>query len=683
MKRSNCFLVLLTMLACKVWAYRWIAYSDRSPLQAIVLDVPFYLILMGIAYFIPPRSSRWPVTILYVVASVFLFGSAGYFVYYGTIVTPEMFLFTDQLGTVKESIGEMWSSVYLVFLLDLPVVLWFAPTRSRRGTTGGHGVLSAARASYLQHRHPTVSGTLSGLRPRNRDVASMGVGILIVAAAMMLLVQVTSAARLSASADVALVAEARGTVTAQIVSVMRANAVPGEALAATSDGSLSASETAVVEGESEAQRLARIITEQRGPVTGPRLVDFERGEYKGVPIIMIQVEALQGLDIDAVVGGKEVTPNFSAFAKQSHYWPNMSPQLARGNTSDVEWSVQSGMNPPANAAAVLEYTNREVPGLPRLLDTQQGYASFTGHPNEARFWNRTSLYPALGFGRYYDRVFYGIGDPMWSGTSDERFFAKSATLIKTADAKGKPYYANLLNLSSHHPFGYVPFDRRPLRMTPAQEQTILGKHLGAISYTDKAFGQFLGELEDAGIADKAIIVVLGDHWAVRARDIKSADDKALALEVLGPRFSFADQMRVPLMIRMPGQTKGTVSQEAAAQTDIYPTLADAVGLDTSAVPLVGRSLFERHTRLVQLRSGAPQGSFVSNRSIVMAGIDLPSSTAVSRFDGRAVRISASDRTDFERAMVISELSDAYLRQLPKRDTSGDSLKKAIIPNRKR
>jgi len=682
MKRSNYFLVLLTLLTLKVWAYRWIAYSDRNPLQALILDAPFYLILMCIAYFIPPRSSRWPVTIVYTLASVFLFGSAGYFVYYGTIVTPEMFLFTDQLGTVKESIGDMWSSVYLVFLIDLPFALWFAARRSHHAS-GGFGVLSTARGAYLEHKHPTLTGTLSTSRPRSHDLVSMSIGILIVAAALVLLVQVTSAARLSSSADVALVAQARGTTTAQIVSVIRANSVPGKALAATVDASSSTTETAEAEGESEAERLARIITEQRGPVTGKRLVDFERGTYKGVPIILVQVEALPGFDIDATVGGKAVTPNFSAFAKQSYYWPNMSPQLARGNTSDVEWSVQSGMNPPANAAAVLEYTNREVPGLPRLLDEQQGYASFTGHPNQARFWNRTSLYPALGFGRYYDRVFYGTTDAMWSGTSDERFFDKSANLIKQADAKGKPYYANLLNLSSHHPFGYVPVERRPLRMTPAQEQTVLGKHLGAISYTDKAFGEFLGELEDAGIADKAIIVVLGDHWAVRARDIKSADDKALALEVLGPNFTFADQMRVPLMIRMPGQTKGIISKEAVAQTDIYPTLADAVGLDTAGIPLVGRSLFERHTRLVQLRSGAPQGSFVSNRSIVMAGIDLPSSTAMSRFDGRPLAITAADKVDFERAAVISELSDAWLRQLPKRDTSGDSLKKAIIPNRKR
>ncbi len=683
MKRPNYFLVLTTLLTLKVWAYRWIAYSDRNPLQALLLDAPFFLILMGFAFFVPPRFSRWPFTIIYVLASILLFGSAGYFVYYGTIVTPEMFLFTGQLGTVKESIGEMWSASYLVFLIDLPVVLWLAPARSRRGVGGGgYGVLSAARGAYLEHQYPTLSGSLASSRPRSRNLVSTGVVTVVVGAAIVLLVQVTSAARLSASADVALVAQARGTATAQIVSVMRANAAPSDALGGTGSSG-TASETAAVPGETEMQRIARTITEKRGPVTGTRLVDFKRGAYKGAPIIVIQVEALQGLDIDATVSGKEVTPNFSAFAKQAHYWPNMSPQLARGNTSDVEWSVQSGMNPPANAAAVLEYTNREVPGLPRILGQQQGYTSFTGHPNQARFWNRTSLYPALGFGRFYDRVFYGIGDPMWSGTSDERFFDKSANLIKTADASGKPYYANLLNLSSHHPFGYVPLERRPLRMTTAQEQTTLGKHLGAISYTDMEFGQFLGELEDAGIADKVIIVVLGDHWAVRGRDIKSAEDKALAREVLGRDFTFADQMRVPLMIRMPGQTKGTISQAAAAQTDIYPTLADAVGLDTSAVPLVGRSLFERHTRLVQLRSGAPQGSFVSNRSIVMAGIDLPSSTAISRFDGKEVRISAADKTDFERAATISQLGDAWLRELPERDTSGDSLKKAIIPNRKR
>jgi len=673
MRRSGYFLALLSLLAAKVWVYRWLAYGDKSPLHVVILEAPMLLLALGLVWLVSPRGSRWPLALVYTGFSVFLLGSAGYVAYFDTLVTPAVFSFTGQLTTLRASISELWRPAYLLFIIDLPVVLYLAVQR-RVATGGGPQMLTTVRGPLVL---PSDSYARSPRSLGEREALVIG----LVLAAVVLSIQIGSAMKLPAAADITLVAAARGTAVAQAALVLRPEPdAVADSIASDKPGSKGSSAT-VNPDETPSQRLERLIREARGPVEGARLVGFARGKYAGAPIILVQVEALQTMDIDGKIDGHAVTPNFSAFAKSAYFYPNMVPQLSRGNTSDVEWSVNSGMNPPVGSAACLEYVKKQVPGLPRLLKAQKGYTTFTSHANDAAYWNRSRLYPALGFGRYYDKAYFGRADAMWSGVSDEVFFAKNLELIKAAAEKKTPYYANLVTLSSHQPYVYVPPSRRPLKLSVEQRKTMVGRHLGVISYTDEAFGEFLGDLKSAGIYDKAIIVVIGDHWAIQPKDINSDTGRGLIKQLLGREYTAADKLRVPLMIHLPGQKSGVRSEATVGEVDIAPTLADAVGLNLSGVPMVGRSAFERHTRLVQTRTGAPGGSFANNRIIYFAGLDFASGTATLRGDGSRATTSRRDENDFERSALLNRLGDEWLRLLPDRSTSGDADTKAVIPNK--
>ena len=674
MRRPRFFLVLLVLLMGKASVYRYLAYGDRNPLHVLLLEAPAVLLGLGLLRLLSPRENRWPLAVAYVAASVFLLGSAGYVVYFGTLVTPAVLSFTRQLDSLRETVAELWSPIYLLFLIDLPVVMYFAAARA------------PSRSRVKRPRAIQASRVLPAQTTRRRvtraDVDRARLVTALVIAGIVVVGQILSAMRLPAAADPTLVARLRGTAIAQVASVLRpapdsiANAVAGRAQWKARSGNEPPAD------ETPAEQLERLVREARGPITGARLVGFERGAYQGAPIILVQVEALQTMDVDAKIDGRAVTPNLSAFAKRSHYWPNMVPQLSRGNTSDVEWTVNSGMNPPVSSAACLEYAGKAVPALPRLLGRQQGYATFTAHANDAVYWNRSRLYPAMGFGRFYDKQYFGRSDAMWSGVSDEVFLEKSLKFIRAANAVERPFYANLITLSSHQPYGYVPVDRRPLKLTPAQADTVVGRHLGAISYTDKALGVFLGKLDDAGVLDRAIIVIIGDHWAIQPKDVSTPASQALVDQLIGRDYTAADKLKVPLMIHLPGQSDGSLSEETVGQVDIAPTLADAVGLNLSGVPMVGRSMFERHSRLVQTRTGAPGGSFANDRVIHLAGLTFADGTAIDVADGSPARQLPADKADFERAAMLSTLCDEWLRLLPDRSTAGDAASAAVIPNRK-
>ena len=91
---------------------------------------------------------------------------------------------------------------------------------------------------------------------------------------------------------------------------------------------------------------------------------------------------------------------------------------------------------------------------------------------------------------------------------------------------------------------------------------------GAVRYADTQFGLFMVELQNRGILDQAIIVVLSDHG-----------EELGEYGVFDHRpFLSPEVQHVPLMIRLPGARSGgrTVGQTTAL-IDLMPTLLDAAG----------------------------------------------------------------------------------------------------------
>jgi arylsulfatase A-like enzyme len=101
----------------------------------------------------------------------------------------------------------------------------------------------------------------------------------------------------------------------------------------------------------------------------------------------------------------------------------------------------------------------------------------------------------------------------------------------------------------------------------------------AIRYATDQLGDFLEELRVRGLYDDALIVVTADHGDEFFEHGGFSHGYTLHEEVV----------RVPLLVKLPGQAQGRRVAQRVALMDVFPTLADAVG---AAIPtdLDGRSL---------------------------------------------------------------------------------------------
>ena len=104
-------------------------------------------------------------------------------------------------------------------------------------------------------------------------------------------------------------------------------------------------------------------------------------------------------------------------------------------------------------------------------------------------------------------------------------------------------------------------------------------YLASISFADAMVGEIIAALDRSGQADNTIIVLWSDHGFHLGEK-----DRWRKMTV------WEESIRVPLIVVAPGvTTAGSVSTEAVSLLDIYPTLVELAGLESSQ-RLDGQSL---------------------------------------------------------------------------------------------
>ena len=630
------FVVLVVLAILKAELSRVLGLGTGNLLMAVALESAAVLVILGGVDLIWRRRSYTIDLIAYSALSMVMLANVIYASYMGQIFSPALLSVVGQAADVSESIKSLLRPVYLLYLLDIPVLVGWAVMLRARSQTPPSG-----RSKLV--------------------VVTAGI------AAIVLIIQIVFVLGLSADVDSAAVAKARGFGVYQIGSLVRL-ALPDP----------TASTVAAIEhpkNVSPGLALQQQIDAIRHGSTGARIGDIKTGQYKGKNVIVIQVEALQDFVINKSYQGKTITPNLNKMIAQSWYFPNTFSETSAGNTVDAEFTVNTSLLAPVSGAASVVYSDRLLPGLPRLL-RDDGYDAITFHQNDVRFWNRIELYPALGFRRYWDRSYFMNRDKMWHA-SDQILFSWGMKILKSEEASSVPFYAHIITESSHTPFVAIPMDRRPLRLSASDEKTLSGKYIGSISYTDMAMGEFFSALKKSGIWDDSIVIIYGDHSAVLDGGVNKGDPR-IADQILGRPYAWIDHQRIPLIIHLPGQTQPHVETKPDGQVDIMPTIADLVGLDISQTPHMGRSVFVNAPSFIPTRAYLPAGSFINNSVLFMPGLSFDDGSAVSVTTGQKVTPSATERQDLELGKRLTLLSDAWVKSLPIRaDAHGTA--NAVLP----
>jgi arylsulfatase A-like enzyme len=191
-------------------------------------------------------------------------------------------------------------------------------------------------------------------------------------------------------------------------------------------------------------------------------------------------------------------------------------------------------------------------------------------------------------------------------------------------------------------------DRHP---TPAESTHLISQYDGALAYLDAQVGRFLDRLAKTGVLDDALVIVTSDHG-----------ESFGSHGVFGHGVSvYQDVVRVPFVLKLPGQEYGRRIATPVSGVDILPTVADALGLPLPE-NVDGRSLLAGPgaDRPLVIESYQDSG-------IWMRGLLRGSTKLVERDERRELYDLASDPDETrdlaaERADTVADLA-AALREL--------------------
>jgi arylsulfatase A-like enzyme len=146
-------------------------------------------------------------------------------------------------------------------------------------------------------------------------------------------------------------------------------------------------------------------------------------------------------------------------------------------------------------------------------------------------------------------------------------------------------------------------------VTPEEYRSIKQRYLGLVTLVDQSVGAILGCLERLDLSDRTIVVHTSDHG-----------DSLGAHHLFGKETMFEEATHVPLLIRLPGQTRTKTIQQRISHIDFVPTLLDVLG-QANHPQCAGKSLLP----LINEEAAAPENVFLEwapNRTKVRKGTKL-------------------------------------------------------------
>ncbi len=395
------------------------------------------------------------------------------------------------------------------------------------------------------------------------------------------------------------------------------------------------------------------------------------GAAKGKNLIVIQVESFQNIMLNQEYDQQEITPVLNQLLKEQGtlYFDHYYQELGSGNTSDSEFATNNSLLGSIESYTYNLYSDHYFKGLPYVLK-DNGYSTAVFHGFDKDFWNRSQMYPSLGFDTFYDSDYFkndnivGIGGGNIVGISDTAFFKQSMDALEELP---QPFYSFMVTLSSHHPFK-LPSKLSKIRLEARDEGTLFGDYINAAHYADQSLGVFLEELKDSGLYDNSVIAIYGDHFGLPPTDEEVSERVS---ELIGRDYRMDVAMNIPLIIHVPGLDQNTTYDITAGEVDFMPTICSLMGVERLDTLYLGQNLFTASEGFVFEQTHLLKGSFFNDEIVFHMSRDgvFNNSEAYERDSDKKVDFSEYE-DQYLRAKQLVELSDFYLKN--------DVLRKALV-----
>jgi iduronate 2-sulfatase len=187
--------------------------------------------------------------------------------------------------------------------------------------------------------------------------------------------------------------------------------------------------------------------------------------------------------------------------------------------------------------------------------------------------------------------------------------------------------------------------------TEEQQKKAIQAYYACITFVDAQIGKLLDGLEEFGLLDNTIIVFWSDHG------YNLGEHGQWQKQTL-----FEKTSRQPLLISVPGYSKGTSTKAIVQMVDIYPTLAEITGLDApddlaghSLVPLLKDPEADWHYPAFTLQARTLNPNAREGQSKYLFNPNVRSKNLT--IYGRSVRVERYRYTEWDEGRKGTELYD--------------------------
>jgi arylsulfatase A-like enzyme len=366
-------------------------------------------------------------------------------------------------------------------------------------------------------------------------------------------------------------------------------AAPGQVLATLRDWSPQsrrlpafddfASAAPLVRTHASAAAHTRALRARLGlPVEGP------------VHVIVLFLESVRAFEFEHPALGPEVFPRTRALLARHALRFSTAYSSAPGAAKTVEaqfattCSLLPGLGGPATYIARPDLRATSLADLAR----EQGYHTVWISGGLENFHYKRAFESRHGtevfFGAEYLEKMRYEGPHIDCGYPDGPMLQEAVHILERQARDGRPVFANVLTLSTHNPVseipeGPVPPALRAAAMSwPAQKDYV--GYLSRLRYLDESLDRFFAALFDSPLADRTLVVLLGDHGQRYRPHLPIAQHQVVEL-----------MSRVPFAFVTRNQPEPGVISYPIHQIDVAPTVADIVGF-RGDLPWLGRNALD-------------------------------------------------------------------------------------------
>jgi hypothetical protein len=306
--------------------------------------------------------------------------------------------------------------------------------------------------------------------------------------------------------------------------------------------------------------------------TGPS--HFPVADVDGPPphVVLLFIESFRAADVGVLgaVHQPSVTPRFDALSDQGVLYTEFY-----GNGVQTTRAVIASLFgvPPRFSRRAVQSDDVDYPlvGLQDVF-SGAGYRTAYYHNGSLEFERKAEFFAAHGFEEIEGDQDVMDRHPEARGTSwgvdDEWLMGDLVAWLSAREVRGEAGFLTAFTVSNHHPWEAPPGYEPPVRASPPPGE--YRDYLGTVSYSDRALGLFVDLLDEAGLKERVVLVVLGDT----SQPMGEHDRNFMLV-----RHLYEENVRIPLLIWAPGRIPGPVQvRDVGSQVDLPPTLMDIAGV---------------------------------------------------------------------------------------------------------